>query len=88
MMFFKEVKGYGATKQILKYLDPANGGLARFQSTDSKIRRNMAIANKNKNMIVKYYDTPILEKYDKLDKVKYIDKYLQYGNTIKLNMLA
>jgi len=66
--------------QVLDFMKPMDGGLARFQSLEDKISRMKKIAEKFKTIHFDYWDIKIDKKYDGLDKIQYVDKYIEYGN--------
>jgi len=66
-------------KQVFDFMNPAEGGLARVQSTQDQVRMMEYLSRKNPNISFRFWDKEIPKKYDKLDGVKYLSKYKQYG---------
>jgi len=76
---FKTCKKQRTIKQLFDFIKPGDGGLARAQSLQDKISRMKKLAETYPNIHFKYWDIQIPKKYDGLDKVKYMDRYYDYG---------
>jgi hypothetical protein len=76
---FKNVSRDRWLKQALDFIQPTEGGLARSQSRMDQVRMMQYISSKNSNIKFRYWDCEIPEKMDKLDGLKFIDDYKQYG---------
>jgi predicted acylesterase/phospholipase RssA len=75
----KDVAKDRTIKQLLDFMKPGQGGMARVQSRYDQIRRMTCIANRVKNISFRYWDKCISDKYDGMDKLQYLDLYEQFG---------
>lgn len=76
---FKDVSKDRWLKQVLDFMNPASGGLARAQSREDQVRMMDYLSRHNPNIIFRFWDKEIPKKYDKLDGVKYLPQYKKYG---------
>jgi hypothetical protein len=76
---YKKVSKGKVFRQLMDFMKPPQGGLARSQSRFDQIKRMGYIADKIHNIQFRYWDTMIDKKYEGLDKIKYLDVYNQYG---------
>lgn len=76
---FKQVAKGRWIKQLLEFMQPAEGGLARVQSGLDQIRRMRYICKHNSSIKFKYWDRAYDRKTLKLDGVKYMDGYRAQG---------
>ena len=81
--FSKVSKGRWLT-QVIDYMKPSSGGLARAQSRLDQLRMMEYICNRVPNIKFKYWDAPSDSKQLKLDGVKYIDYYKQLGKQMAI----
>ncbi len=81
-MSFEKAKKRGQLQQMLTFMNPIEGGLARIQSTLNKIQRMEIIAKANPLITVKYFDTDIGKKFSGTDKIRYFQQYLSFGRVI------
>jgi len=76
---FKDVSKDRWLKQVLDFMNPAQGGLARVQSTQDQVRMMEYLSRKNPNIKFRFWDKEIPKKFDILDGVKFLDEYKKYG---------
>ena len=76
---FYELKNYKSIRQLMRWIAPTAGGIARIQSREEQISRMEAIATRYDNVHFTYYDTKIPKKMDAMDKLQYLDDYKQLG---------
>lgn len=81
---FKEVAKGRWTRQVLDFMNPAEGGLARAQSGMDQIRRMRYICGHIPTIKFKYWDSAFDKKKLKLDGVKYMDQYRKQGELMAL----
>jgi hypothetical protein len=79
---FKDAIKFKSIKELFKFIDPANGGLARSQSREDKIRRIIKLGNSFTNFSFDYWDVEINSKHDGMDKIQYFKEYQQYGKVM------
>ncbi|UYP45208.1 hypothetical protein NEF87_001493 [Candidatus Lokiarchaeum ossiferum] len=79
---FEKAKKQGQLQQMLKFMSPVEGGLARIQSTLNKIRRMEIITKANPLITVKYFDTDIGKIFSGTDKIQYVQQYMSFGRVI------
>jgi predicted patatin/cPLA2 family phospholipase len=79
---YKKAKTLDDFQQVLKYMSPSEGGLARIQSTIDQVSRMRIIANANPLISFKYYDIDIGKEYDGIDKVKFMREYIAFGTML------
>ncbi len=79
---FKKSKRWKNIRDILFFMMPGDGGLARNQSTNTKILLLNTISKELSNLTFQRLDKRISKKIDKMDGVKYIDEYLRIGESI------
>ncbi len=76
---FKKAAKYKTLRQISRYFDLGDGGLAKAQSRAEQVNKMAVIAKHVKGIGFKYWDTIIPKKIDKLDGVKYLSEYKSVG---------
>lgn len=76
---FKKAKKYKVVRQLARFMQPIDGGLARSQSRGEQVRRMKIIAEHENNIGFRCWDIEIPKKIDGLDKVKYLSEYKKYG---------
>ena len=69
-------------KAIGFFMDPSDGGLARRQSINTKLKMADALGKHFSNLNVYRIDTLIGDKIDKLDGAKYKDTYVAIGKRL------
>lgn len=85
---FHKVKKYGAVRQILNgYMNPEEGGLARSQALNSSVNMLKAIEEEDGKFILEYYNVSLSRKIDAMDKIKYVNRYLQKGGGLAKKIL-
>ena len=76
---YNKVSKFRWFRQVLEYMNPSEGGLARSQSRMDQIRKMKFICGHIPAIKFKYWDMGVNKKYVKMDKVKYLDKYTKWG---------
>jgi patatin-like phospholipase/acyl hydrolase len=66
-------------KQVMDFIKPMSGGLARAQSRADQIRMMGYICKHNNNIKFKYWDNGVDKKFIKMDKLKYLQFYKKQG---------
>ncbi len=79
---YKKAKTLDDFQQVLQYMSPSEGGLARIQSTIDQVSRMRIIAKANPLISFKYYDIDIGKEYDGIDKVKFMREYIAFGTML------
>ncbi len=79
---FTNARNLGQIRQLLTYMNPTQGGLARLQSTLNQIERMKIVAKASANIDFRYYDIEVGKRFDGTDKVRYIQEYLAFGRLI------
>lgn len=79
---FKKSRKWRNIRSILFYADPAGGGLARNQATRTKVKMAECISEHFNQLEFQRIDLPLLKKMDKLDSIKYKDKYVSFGKEL------
>ena len=79
---FGKAKRYRTIRQVLYYMQPVDGGLARNQAVKSRVEQVLAIAKVLDNFSMQRLDKIIDEKMDRLDGVRYMDEYERIGNEL------
>ena len=85
---FKDVAKGRWINQIMDYMKPSAGGLARAQSSMDQIRRMKYICSKIPSIKFKYWDSIFDKKKLKLDGLKYMDEYRKQGELMALAPLV
>lgn len=85
-MPFKKAARSKNLKQMAFFIDPKDGGLAREQASASKVAMGDVMNEKIKHLQIDRVDVEIPKKIDRLDGAKYINKYLEYAETVKNNI--
>lgn len=76
---YKEVSRWLTIKQILAYMKPSDGGLARTQRRSDQVKMMDSIARHRDDVSFRYWDMGIPEKYRGMDLLKYVPFYVQRG---------
>lgn len=77
---YEKALKYRTAKQLLEFFDLGDGGLAREQSKSEQVGALEKLARNSNGVIsMRYWDTTIPKKMDKLDGVKYISDYKEFG---------
>jgi len=79
---YKKAKTLDDFQQVLQYMRPTEGGLARIQSTIDQVSRMRIIAEANPFISFKYYDIDIGKEYDGIDKIKFMREYIAFGTML------
>jgi len=74
---FKKARKDKNFSQVMTFLDPANGGLARVQLEDNKIALLTALSNRFDNFSFNRVEPILPKKLDKIDKVKFKNRYVR-----------
>lgn len=85
---FEEVAKGRWLKQVLEFIQPTEGGLARAQSVKDQIRRMEYICSHIPTIKFKYWDRAFDKKKLKLDGVKYLDEYRKQGELMAVQPLV
>lgn len=89
---FDESRRWKNIKSVMFFANPMEGGLARLQSTKTKVKMAKEIAKYNDNFSFQRIDTVIPKDMDGLDLVKYKKDYARIGyklsDKINYNILA
>lgn len=81
-MPFEKAKEIGTIRQMLAYMNPMRGGLARVQSTLNQVDQMRIIAKAEPLVDFRYYDIEIGPDYDGLDRLDLIHKYKAFGSLV------
>lgn len=76
---FAEAKKYRVFRQLGRYFDLGDAGLARSQVRQEQIGAITQLAKSSSNISFRYYDSVIPSKIDKLDGIEYLEDYKQIG---------
>jgi hypothetical protein len=76
---FQEASGEKFLKQLLSFMVPAEGGMARVQSRMDQVRRMSKISSCDPSIHFEYYDVEIPKELDKMDDLKHKKEYIEYG---------
>jgi patatin-like phospholipase/acyl hydrolase len=66
-------------REVAMYLDPSDGGLARYQSRNDNIKAAEDLAEKVPGFTFQHVDHRLTRKEDRLDGVRYMSRYHSYG---------
>lgn len=66
-------------REVAMYMDPADGGLARYQSLNDNVKAAEDLVDKVPGFTFQHVDRRVPRKQNRLDGVKYLDKYIAYG---------
>ena len=80
---FDECKKGRWLKQVLDFMKPTDGGMARMMSRQEQLNRLHKICETNPTVRMNYYDIEIDKKHDKMDAVDLIDVYIKYGKEVQ-----
>jgi len=78
---YKDAANDRPIRQVFDFIAPSEGGMARIQSRTDQIRKIQKLATVNKNVSFRYWDYCIPEKFDGMDKIKYLHFYKDCGKT-------
>ena len=76
---YNKVSKEGFISQILDYISPEDGGMARMISRQEQIGQLQFLCKKFKNLHFDYYDIQIPKSINKMDAVDKISDYINYG---------
>jgi hypothetical protein len=76
---FQEAAGEKFLKQLLSFMVPAEGGMARVQSRMDQVRRMAKISSCDPTIHFEYYDIEIPKELDQMDDLKHKKEYIEYG---------
>lgn len=79
---FQEAKDSSQLSQILKYVSPVSGGLARVQFEEQQKLRYETLAESVKGFSYNYVNVEIPKSLDKMDAVSYLNDYEKYGDNM------
>lgn len=82
---YEKAKKYNSLKQILYYMSPTDGGLARVVSADTQAFWLNELANTTENFSfqrIQYTFEDNEKKYDGMDKIRYLEEYERIGEEI------
>jgi hypothetical protein len=72
----------GSLGDIMYYMKPIEGGLAKCQSTDIQINAAKCMEKINNNFTFQRIDVEIEKKMDKMDKIEYVKEYEKIGKSL------
>lgn len=75
---YDKVKKWGVVRELIKYFDVDDGGIARSVSKQDQIRKLQKLAE-TINIKCRYWDIAISKDIDKLDGVKCMNEYAELG---------
>lgn len=81
-MPFEKAKDIGTIRQMLAYMNPLRGGLARVQSTLNQVDQMRIIARSEPLVDFYYYDIDIGPEYDGMDRLELIQEYQAFGSLV------
>jgi hypothetical protein len=67
-------------RQAIAFMNPVEGGMARAQCRNDQVRKMEKLAQVKKNINFRYFDCCIPEKFEGMDKIKYLSFYRDSGN--------
>lgn len=76
---FEKQKKEKMVRQVMSFMNPMNGGLARAQSREDQVRTMEYLATHMPNIKFRYWDRVCAKKVDGLDKLKYMEVYKNLG---------
>lgn len=76
---YDKVSKEGFVRQTLDFMNPGDGGYARAVARSEQLGQLEFICKKFNNFHFDYYDIEIPKELDKMDAVKYIPQYKDYG---------
>jgi len=76
---FEKVSRGGVVGQVMDFIKPGSGGLAREMSSQEQVRRVRKVSNELGQVKYYHYDIAIPAEIDGMDKVKCLDAYREYG---------
>jgi len=85
-MSYKDAIRARAGKQVMAFLSPKHGGLARAESIRSSVQDMREIARTKRNVTFQHSDQKIPAKMDKMDAVEYNDTYEGIGYALSRNI--
>jgi hypothetical protein len=77
---FEEAKESGILKQMLTFINPKQGGLARIQSTLNQVDQMRIMARAEPLIDFHYYDVEIGPEYAGMDRLELVQEYLGFGS--------
>lgn len=79
---FEKAKNINLYKQMMAFLNPREGGLARIQSTLNQIDHMKIIAKAEPSISFNYYDIEIGPEYSGIDRIEHMVAYQGFGRLI------
>ncbi|MHA1522308.1 MAG: patatin-like phospholipase family protein [Promethearchaeota archaeon] len=79
---FEKAQNINLYRQMMAFLNPREGGLARIQSTINQISHMEIIAKAESLISFNYYDVEIGPEYSGIDRTEHIQAYKAFGNII------
>ena len=79
---FEKAKESGLVKQMMTFMNPKRGGLARIQSTLNQVDQMRIIARAEPLIDFHYYDIDIGEEFEGMDRLEFIKEYKAFGSII------
>lgn len=83
---FKKTKWWGQLRQTMFFFDLKDGGLARWQNTQTQVTVLSSIGKIAPNITFQRLDCEIPKKMDKLDAAKYKHVYKRFGEEMAKNI--
>ncbi|MCK4521370.1 MAG: patatin-like phospholipase family protein [Nanoarchaeota archaeon] len=81
-MSFKRARRARTIRQVLFFLDPAEGGLARNQSTVSRVQKIKSLSTIMKELSFQRLNPEISKRLDRMDGVRYLETYQNIGESL------
>lgn len=69
-------------RELAMYMDPRDGGMARYQSRNDNLKAAKDLVGKVPGFTFQMVDKRLPKKHDRIDGVKYLQKYELYGRQI------
>lgn len=66
-------------REIAMYMDPADGGLARYQSRNDNVKAAKDLVGKVPGFTFQHVDVQVPKRENRIDGVKYMGRYEEYG---------
>lgn len=83
---FREAKNSSQLSQILKFVSPVSGGLARQQFEEQQKNRYETLAKSVNGFSYNYVNVELPKSLDKMDAVSYLDDYEKYGDIMNIQL--
>lgn len=66
-------------REVCMYLDPADGGMARYQSRNDNVKAAEDLVDKVPGFTFQHVDVRVPKRENRMDGVRYMDRYESYG---------